>query len=364
MKSSNTLAPLRYLTEQDAAFHKALIQQARCYLEGKKDHRYANQSIFIKNALVLTLCVLCYVLSLNQHSIWLFSLFYFGFMCSAMFLNINVLHDASHNAFFKSRRLNWLACRLVTLPLGIDADYWRVRHVDYHHFYPNIEHYDLDSEENGVIRQMPFQKWYPHMRYQYYYWPVVAALSLPYIAWIFDWSDRLDKTPLAERKILANLEGWLIFLSSKVLHFVVVLIVPMLFLTQNISWGAIFAIYFVSQMVASLGVVFLLLGTHWAETEFYQAPVDGKMPQGWYAHNFATACDWQPSISALNGLFGGLNLHLTHHLFPNWNHRHYAELAKIVAQLAQEHGYDYRCIGYKELLKEQKTFLTRMGQKP
>lgn len=40
---------------------------------------------------------------------------------------------------------------------------------------------------------------------------------------------------------------------------------------------------------------FLLLGTHWADAEFFQAPADHVMPHGWYHHNFATACDWVTS---------------------------------------------------------------------
>lgn len=86
------------------------------------------------------------------------------------------------------------------------------------------------------------------------------------------------------------------------------------------------------------------------------------MPHGWYRHNFATACDWQTSPRGLQHLTGGLNYHLTHHLFPGWNHRHYPALAAIVAQLAAQHGMEYRCIGYRELLAQQQQFLRRMGQ--
>ena len=56
-----------------------------------------------------------------------------------------------------------------------------------------------------------------------------------------------------------------------------------------------------------------------------------------------------------------LNLHLTHHLFPGWHHRHYPALAKIIAALATEHGLNYRYIGYRQLLREQQDFLRKMG---
>ena len=88
------------------------------------------------------------------------------------------------------------------------------------------------------------------------------------------------------------------------------------------------------------------------------------MPQGWYRHNFATACDWETSPKWLHHLTGGLNYHLTHHLFPGWNHRHYPALAAILAELAPRYAMDYRCISYRELLQQQQRFLRTMGQQP
>lgn len=364
-QQNNTLPPLSYINDKETEFHQALMSASANYLAQNNDHRFADTRMLVKNGLTLLCCGLFYILSLNQTNTWLFSLCYFGFIMMAMLVNVNAQHDASHNVFFRSPLANRILSRIITLPLGLDPDYWRTRHVVYHHVYPNIEHYDLDTEENGFLRQTPFQKWFPHMRFQQYYWPVIAALSLPYIAWVFDWSDRLGKTPLAEKKILAGWQGWLLFLGSKIMHFTLVLIIPIMMASHHgISWQAILVTYLLTQMLASLIVVVLLLGTHWANATFYPAPEDGKMQHGWYQHNFATACDWNPSPQKLDELFGGLHLHLTHHLFPGWSHRHYPALAKIVQELAQEHQLAYRCIGYKQLFKEQQQFLKQMGQNP
>jgi len=201
------------------------------------------------------------------------------------------------------------------------------------------------------------------MRYQHLYWPLIAALSLPYIAWIFDWSDRLNKTPLREKRVLAGRGGWALFVLCKLLHVALVLVVPLILChLHGIGWGWVLLAYALSQMFASLLVVFLLLGTHWAQAEFYPAPAGDSMPHGWYRHNFATACDWQPEPRWLEHLTGGLNYHLTHPLFPGWNHRHYPALAAAVAEVAQRHGMAYRCIGYRELLAQQQRFLRLMGQ--
>ncbi|SEM48831.1 linoleoyl-CoA desaturase [Pseudomonas sp. ok272] len=358
-----SLRPLAFPADGEQAFHQALKRAARAYLAD--DHRYADGWLLARALALLVLCVGFYALSLMQHDAWAFFGCYFLFVMMGMLLNVVVNHDASHNVFFRAPWANRLVGRLVTLPLGVDPDFWRVRHVDFHHVYANVEHYDLDTEENGIFRQTPFQRWRAHMRYQHRYWPLIAALSLPYVAWIFDWSDRLGKTPLAAKHVLPGRRGWAVFLASKVGHVLLVLGVPLIVAPLNgIDVSTVLLAYAVSQMCASLLVVYLLLGTHWAQAQFYPVPETAVMPHGWYRHNFSTACDWLTTPRWLRHFTGGLNYHLTHHLFPGWSHRHYPALAAIIERLAAQHGMDYRCIGYRELLRQQQQFLRQMGQAP
>ncbi len=360
---TESLTPLVYPADGEQAFHQALQRAARAYLAD--GHRYADGSLLARALVLLVSCAGFYTLSLMQQSPWAFAGCYFLFVMMGMLLNVVVNHDASHNVFLRAPWANRLVGRLVTLPLGVDPDYWRVRHVDFHHVYANVEHYDLDTEENGIFRQTPFQRWRAHMRYQPLYWPLIAALSLPYVAWIFDWSDRLDKTPLKAKAVLPGRRGWAVFVASKVTHLLLVLGVPFIVCQLNgIGASTVFLAYAVSQMCASLWVVYLLLGTHWVQAEFYRVPETAVMPHGWYRHNFSTACDWLTTPRWLRHFTGGLNYHLTHHLFPGWSHRHYPALAAIIGPLAAQHGMDYRCIGYRELLRQQQRFLQQMGQEP
>lgn len=363
---NNRLTKLQYAKDKESAFHQALMIEAQTYLDNRVDHRFANKTLLLKNIFMLLLCMVCYLLSLYQHTIWLFVAYYFGFVLFAMLANINGQHDACHNVLFRSRLANRIFGRIVTLPLGVDPHYWQTRHVDYHHIYPNIADYDLDMEENGIFRQSPFQKWYPHMRYQPYYWPIVASFSLPYIAWVFDWSDHLGKTPLVrDQKTLRGLKGWMFFLGSKLLHFILALFIPIIVLNAvGINWYTVLLVYLLSQMLASLIVVILFLGTHWSDPEFYTAPQDGKFSHGWYHQQLTTCCDWYPSPMILNELLGGVNLHLTHHLFPSWSHRHYPALQVIIERLAKQYQFPYRKISYRELFLQQQRFIRKMAEKP
>lgn len=360
---ADTGARPHYLPDNEQAFHRDLQCEVHAWMAQRRDHRFADRASYAQALMLALLCIAGYLICLRAASAGPYLAGYLLFMLTAMLLNVNVNHDASHNCFFPSRRANRLVGRLVTLPLGVDPDYWRLRHVDYHHHCPNVEHHDLDTEENGFLRQTPYQPRRALMRFQHWYWPLIAALSLPYIAWIFDWSDRSGRTRLKEKRALTGRCGWLLFVSSKVLHLTLVLLLPLLLGgLHGISAGTVLIGYALGQMLASLLVVFLLLGTHWAQAQFYQLPASGALPLGWYKHNFATACDWLPTPRWLGHWLGGLNLHLTHHLFPGWHHRHCAPLAQILQRVARRHGMAYRCISYRQLIAQQQQFLRAMGR--
>lgn len=363
-KPMQPLKTLGYPRAEELAFHRALMARVQDYLAHSGGNKLADFSVFWRIALLLSIAIFSYYLLLSQSALSLFIIGYCGFFLASMLLNLTGHHDACHSALFKQRWLNRCFSRLVTFPLGVDPDYWRVRHTQFHHVYPNIEPYDLDMEENGILRQSPHQKWRAYMRYQLYYWPFVAALSLPYIAWVFDWSDRFGKTQLKYTSALQGPRGWLIFVAFKLLHLIVALLIPWYFAQQHgISSGSVLLTYLAAQMFCSLVVVLLLLGTHWAEAKFYRADAqhNGKMPLGWYALNFNSTCDWHlPKL--IYPWLGGINLHLTHHLFPNWSYRHYPALSKIIGELAKEYGYPYRYLSQRELFQSQKRFLSAMAK--
>jgi linoleoyl-CoA desaturase len=360
------MKPLRPLAfkPDDSGLHRALMQAAQGYLADNRDHRFADRGMLAKVLFLLALCALCYGVSLQQQSLWAFFACYFGFIFIGMFLTVNVVHDASHNAFFRQPWANrWLNC-LVSTPLGLDPDCWRVRHVIFHHAHNNIEHYDPDIDANGVLRQTPFQRWRPFMRAQRFYWPLVAAMTFPYYIWLFDWLDRAGRTRVRARMAQQGVRGWSIFLAGKAAHLILALAIPCYLLPPAIGVGQILLVYLLSQMLSSLLFVMLIIGTHWAKAQFYQAPEQGPLAHGWYHHVFATTFDWFTRPRWLGYWLGGANLHLTHHLFPHWSHRHYPALSRIIAEVAPRYGIDYRVLELGELLRLQQRFLSAMGRKP
>lgn len=356
-----SLPPLNYDNTNDNTLKQALHNAAQQYLQANNEHRYANLGMFIKLITLVFLCGTCYIMALNQNSIGLYFLCYFLFITMAMLLAINVVHDASHNVFFKSRQANTWLNRFVTLPLGIDPDCWRVRHVEQHHPFSNVEYYDLDIDYNGFLRQTPFQPCHWFMRYQHYYWPVIAGMTFPTIIWCFDWQDRLGLKFNKNKFAYNGLSGWSMFLIAKFLHISLTIILPII-LCPQFSPGLIVIIYLLSQMCSSLTFVILILGTHWAKATFYQAPDNNTFTHGSTQHTFNTTLNWRFKSEYIEYWLGGLNLHLTHHIYPGFSHRHYQKLTKIIQDITQQYNIDYQEITVSELFIYQQKFLKEMGR--
>jgi len=356
-----SLPVLQFNNMQDRDLKHALNNAAKEYLLVNDDHRYADGKMFLKLIALTLLCSFFYIAVLYQRHIGLFFLCYFLFISLAMLLAINVVHDASHNVFFKSTRANTWLNRLVAIPLGIDPDCWRIRHVVQHHPYTNIEYYDLDIDYNGFLRQTPFQTHHWFMRYQHYYWPLVAGMTFPTIIWFFDWQDRLGIKFNKNKFTHQGIFGWLFFLLAKILHISSAIILPILLCPQFSPW-LIILIYYLSQMCSSLIFVILILGTHWAKATFYQAPNTSIIPHGSTQHAFNTTLNWRLKSPIMEYWLGGLNLHLTHHVYPGFSHRHYQQLTIIIHEIAKQHGVECQEINLPKLLNYQQIFLKKMGE--
>lgn len=351
----------RYAPGAASPLARTLREQAALHLLSAADHPYADGATMLKGVLLLAACIACYAAALSSDHALVFLPAFVGFVFGAMLLAMNTLHDAAHGSFFRSPRANRWLMRAVALPLGIEPAYWTQRHVHYHHSHANVDGLDLDIEPNIALRQTPFQPWRPHYRFQHRYWPLVAAISLPWITWVFDWADRLGRTPLKHDRVLPGVGGWTVFLLAKAGHVALTIGLP-LALTPH-GAGTVLAAYLLAQLLASCFLVATILGTHWADVGFFEAPADGRLPHTWHEHAFHTAVDWH-APRWLEPFVGGLDLHLTHHLFPTHSHRHYPALAEVVRQAARRYGLPYRPLRYRELQAAQQRFLRAMGQNP
>lgn len=146
--------------------------------------------------------------------------------------------------------------------------------------------------------------------------------------------DRFKLTPVKKFSYLNKPVYWLKFFLLKIAHVSLLIVIPYLY--TPFSFVQIIGVYLIAQMLASAFLVLMILGTHWADVDFFQADEQNTIAHSWHRHAFFTACDWQPKPRWLTHFLGGLDLHLTHHLLPGYSNRHYPELAHQVQKLAAQ----------------------------
>src|SRR5215813_11661974 len=79
---------------------------------------------------------------------------YFFLGLLLVFIFLNIIHDAVHGSIFQSKKLNKAYGHLFDL-MGANSYIWQIRHVKFHHNYPNVNGWDTDIEQSDLARVFP-----------------------------------------------------------------------------------------------------------------------------------------------------------------------------------------------------------------
>jgi linoleoyl-CoA desaturase len=290
----------------------------------------------------------------------------FGFaviyQLAALFLAINLGHDAVHDALTPNPRVNRLIYLATFTLLGVDGRLWFLRHRKSHHVFPNVLGCDADIDDNPFVRLSPHHPWRPHHRFQHFYAPFLYTLVAVHSIAVQDFVY-LRKKRLANLRNLQHTPGQLCgFFLRKAIYFMLCLGLPISLLVLP-AWQIVLG-WLGATAIMSLTFVALLIGTHFAEeTTFPQVDEEGRLPRGWAEHALATSVDWSPESRLVHFFTGGFNAHVTHHLFPNYCHLHYREIDPLVKAAAQRHGLQVASTNLCGLVVSHWRFLKRLSQK-
>lgn len=293
---------------------------------------------------------------------WIVALFYgthpwllFGayfFMGIAIVLNyLNVIHDCVHDTIFKSRRFNQLYVYLFDL-MGASSFIWKMRHIRYHHNYPNVSGWDTDIDQSALVRVTPYAKFSVLHKYQHIYLPFIYPLFLFNWLLIRDFSDMFNKERTVQKLMGRIPTGEYIKLFFfKSLFIFTLVILPKFKL--GISWGLILAAFTVMIFTASIFALIVLLPPH-ANTasEFPLPNGQRQLPYSWFMHMLKTTNDVNGDNWFTRFILGNFNYHIVHHLFPNIHHAFYPEITRALQQLAAQHQLPYRCYSITTALKK------------
>jgi linoleoyl-CoA desaturase len=284
----------------------------------------------------------------------------FGF--SSLLLVLSIGHDAAHGTLAPSRKFNDIVQMFAFSLVGTDSYLWKVRHVKAHHFSPNVDNFDVDVSENGILRLSPFQKYYPHYRFQHLYAPLVFGLINIHTMLFYDFrcllTGRLDNVKLNNRnwKMLSS------FMFIKVNFVLVMFVIP--YAVMDRPWWHIAIGAFVVSFVDSIIYATLFIGTHHGEGIHYPRADERNVVQhGWAYHQVVTALDWLPLSKLANFFAGGSNTHVAHHLFPNISHIHYVQITKIIQEEAKRFGIPYKQSSFIGMVASHYRHLKKMGSR-
>lgn len=257
--------------------------------------------------------ILCYIL--------------YGF--SSLLFAFNFAHDFSHNTIFESKKLNNLCFIFMYTIVGAHGEAWKQRHVNSHHYAPNVEDYDSDLKITSLIRVVPTSKHLWFHRFQHLYAPL--AYTTYSLFWIFikDFIILFSKDEYTtKRGVPYHLSFW----AQKLFYATYILVLPLIFTVH--SWPVVVAGFLLMHVWQSLFLLFTFFMTHHVEaTEYPTTDENGFIRTSWLMNQIKSSNDMHPFSETANFILGGFNNHIAHHLFPHYHHIHYPQLNKILYSL-------------------------------
>ncbi|KMQ63519.1 stearoyl-CoA 9-desaturase [Chryseobacterium sp. BLS98] len=260
---------------------------------------------------------------------------------SLVLIYLNLIHEAAHNNIYKSKRLNSLLLHMFDL-VGANSYIWKKRHIASHHAYPNVDGWDTDIEQSGLLLIIPWIKAKGVQRFQHRFFFLVYPLYLFNWMFIRDFRDFFDN----ERVILKTqgsipLIEKVKMVSYKLFYFFYQIAVPVLFF--KVSVGLALGAWFLQVIVASIFALFVLLPLHpLPDNAFPKLDAKNGLPFSWLRHQFEVTNDLRENNWFVRNVLGNFNFHVAHHLFPNYSYMYYNEITEEIEEFAKEHHLSYK----------------------
>lgn len=252
-----------------------------------------------------------------------------------------LMHDANHRSYSKNQKINhWLSKSLYFLG-GYPAN-WRHQHNTMHHGFTNIDGHDEDINPGPVLRLSPHKPLFKIHKFQHIYaWVLYGLMTLTWVTTKdFIQLLRYKRTGIALSNSKTYNQLMLDLIFSKILYYVVFLVLPILVLP--IAWYWILIFFFAMHFVSGFILTVIFQTAHVMTTSAFPLPDDkGNIENNWAIHQLLTTSDYAPKSKIFSWMIGGLNYQVEHHLFPNISHVHYKNLSKFVKDTAEKYDLPY-----------------------
>lgn len=282
--------------------------------------------IWTKFIFYFSVSIFCYSLLYSVQSPYYFILSFVLYGFASLLFAFNFSHDFSHNTIFRNKKLNNLCFISIYTLVGAHGEAWKQRHINSHHYAPNVKDYDSDLKITKLIRVIPNSEHLWYHRFQHIYAPIVYTTYSLFWVFIKDFVILYSKDEYRANK---NLNYHLSFWVQKIFYLTIILVLPILFSSQ--VWYIVLAGFILMHLLQSLFLLFTFFITHHVEqTAYPTTDENGFINTSWLMNQVKSSNDMHPFSETANFILGGFNNHIAHHLFPHYHHIHYPKLNRIL----------------------------------
>lgn len=300
--------------------------------------KYADTQMGIKLSIAVTWWVLSLILlfTVDANRMGFFALY--SFHCFAqLYILLNIAHDANHMSIAKNRKLG-NPLRYSFDLCGVSSYMWRELHHAQHHHCINIEGEDETLIARHLFRftsktRHRFIHRFQHLYFFIFYglFTVDWVLLKDFECFFFPHTDYLEKKKHPKKEYI-KLFAWKLFYLGYMI------LLPIFMLGYSVVY--VLLLFFVCHfMIGIIGGTVIQITHPLTGAEFPESKEDYDH---FVYHVFATTADYSVDGRFADWFFGGLHLHVIHHLCPKICHTHYRDLTKIVKRVAEKHQVGYR----------------------
>lgn len=352
---------VRFNRHKKSDFLTDLKKRLETHFSEAHSTQYANGAMYFKIAFWMIAWVATYSLMMYNFSGWATFLFALLHGFTHLFIAFNISHDANHGAISKNEKVNKFLSYTLDL-IGVNSYLWNYSHNVAHHSYVNLEGVDTSIQGYGIIRFSSESPWKPIFRYQHIYAVIIYALATLNYVTIKDFSIFLHMQRYYKQK--PPVSEWIKMFLFKAFYYTYVFVIPIVFLPYSL--GMILLTFVIAHAFVGFMLALTFQTGHLVEeTSFPEIDADGNVDKNWAIHIVETTGDYAYNNPIINWMFGGINIHVIHHLLPRICHIHYTEVAPIVEETAKEYGLNYRKIPtFSEAVASHFRLLKELGTKP
>lgn len=359
----DAIKKVKFTGHNNSLFNKTLKKRLDDYFAQHQQTHFADGRMWFKVVFWLGMWIATWCMAMFfKIPGWALLIVAIAHMFTHLCIAFNIAHDANHDAISKKKWVNHLLGYSLDL-CGVNSYLWRYSHNNIHHSYVNIEGIDTSSEGHGIIRFTTNAEWKPIYKYQHLYAPFLYGIAtLNYVFskdfWIF---LHLRKN---QHGLKPSVKQWFFLIVTKMFYYTYTLIIPTLLLPY--SFWTILLVFVLCHAILGIALALTFQTGHLIEeTSFPAINADGNIDKNWAIHIVETTVDYARTNPVVAWFLGSINVHVIHHLYPRICHTHYADIAPIVQQTAEEHGLQYRTFpSFGKAIASHFKLLKQLGEKP